>query len=218
MHFSLTSASGNPCRRGRGINFVPIRYSRALAASPIYDTLSSNAIYMLISPSPALPTLRLRVVRQVYHQAAMAACIGYVYCLLFALSGSLVPTVLLHSLNNVTALFFCSYDTLYNSPNSNCAHDLMVGVTADVISAPPNAASMDSSSLKTDATPSRGRCCNGWTGLTWIGAQLATAGVYALVGTACLKRVRSLDRKHSLEEMSAAPTTAPPRSCGSKAT
>lgn len=62
--------------------------------------------------------------RVVYYQAIFATGAGYVYCLLFFLNGSrLWPTVLLHSVNNITASFyFSTSDDSLTGPgvHSNC--------------------------------------------------------------------------------------------------
>lgn len=45
--------------------------------------------------------------RVVYFQAILATCAGYVYCLIFFLGGGrLLPTVLLHSVNNIASSFY----------------------------------------------------------------------------------------------------------------
>lgn len=47
--------------------------------------------------------------RRVYQQTALATVAGYVYCLLYFLGGGrLLPTTLLHAVNNIAAPFFLS--------------------------------------------------------------------------------------------------------------
>ncbi|CAN0514177.1 unnamed protein product, partial [Ectocarpus sp. 8 AP-2014] len=51
----------------------------------------------------------VRVSWRVYQQTALATVAGYVYCLLYFLGGGrLLPTTLLHAVNNIAASFFHS--------------------------------------------------------------------------------------------------------------
>ena len=69
------------------------------------------------------------IFRAVYYQAMFATGAGYVYCLLFFLSGGrLVPTVLLHSANNMAASFYSFTHDLRPSTAGYNSNGILGGV------------------------------------------------------------------------------------------
>lgn len=141
------------------------------------------------------------LLRHVYHQAAMAVCIGYTYCLTFALSGSLVPSTLLHSLNNLAASFqFCSNSDGFRRHSGGNWYDKQYGGVIGCNTAlggeerapamPPYLCADPYAWDTVAEIHPRDELC-GVAGPFWVPAQALTLAVYVFIGVACLRRFRS---------------------------